>query len=76
VQGALRQVMLKTVPTPEERAKMMDEIKTVEMGIVAAHPEATTNGNILGALGYVSEPVSQTNSEALQNKVASPNSLS
>ena len=33
VQAALRQVMLKSVAGQEERAEMMDELRTVEEGL-------------------------------------------
>eukprot|EP00392_Amoebophrya_sp_AT5.2_P008189 g8208.t1 len=56
VQGALRQIMLFVVETREERAKLMDEIKTVEMSIQdPADPRAQLSSNILGALGYVAD---------------------
>lgn len=48
--------MLFVVETREERAKLMDEIKTVEMSIQdPADPRAQLSSNILGALGYVAD---------------------
>merc|ERR1712194_154125 len=54
VQGALRQIMLFTVDTREERAKLMDEIKTVESSLRdPLDKRAHFSTNILGTLGYV-----------------------
>ncbi|CAD7924383.1 unnamed protein product [Amoebophrya sp. A25] len=55
VQGALRQIMLFVVESREERAKLMDEIKTVETSLKDPTDARTQlSSNILGTLGYVS----------------------